>query len=119
MSLAAHISDAHKTLQAAAGITIKYSRGDRNVSIKAVPGSTEFVQTSGDGYMETVESRDFVFVASELNFGGKAVLPERGDTITEVVNGEEYTYPVLSNGSRYFKYSDPFRRIIRVYTKQT
>ena len=68
--------------------------------------------------METVESRDFVFVASELNFGGKAVL-QSGDTITEVVNGEEFTYPVLSNGSRYFKYSDPFRQIIRVYTKQT
>lgn len=119
MALASQINTAYKTLQLAAGVTIRYARGDRNVAITAVPGSTEFVQTTGDGYMETVESRDFLFPASDLNLGGKAVLPERGDTITETVDGVDYTYPVLSNGDRYFKYADPYRKVLRVYTKQT
>ena len=119
MALASEITASYRTLQLAAGITIRYARGERNVSITAVPGTTEFVQTSGEGYMETIESRDFVFPAEDLVLSGKAVLPERGDTITETVGGVEYTYPVLSNGNRYFKYADPSRKILRVYTKQT
>ena len=120
MSLSTTISANFKTLQSAAGVDIVYARGDRTVSLRAVPGDTSFVQQTGEGYMETVESRDFIFPAADLNLGGSPVLPDRGDMITETVNGVEQSYPVTSGGaSRYFRYADPYRTILRVHTKLT
>lgn len=120
MSLSTTISATFKTLQSAAGVDIVYARGDRTVNLRAVPGDTSFVQQTGEGYMETVESRDFIFPAADLTIGGTATLPERGDVVTETVNGVEQTYPVTSGGSsRYFRYADPYRTILRVHTKLT
>ena len=120
MTFADTIETSFKTLQSTSGVTIKYSRGDRNITLTAIPSETDFLQSTGDGYMETIESRDFMFPASQLNLGGEMVLPERGDTITETVNGVEHTYPVTNpGGARYYKYSDPYRKILRVHTKWT
>ena len=120
MTLANDIEKSFSLLQSTSGVEIKYSRGDRNISLTAVPSETDFLQTTGDGYMESIESRDFMFPASQLNLGGEMVLPERGDTITETVNGVEHTYPVTNpGGARYYKYSDPYRKILRVHTKWT
>ena len=130
MALADTIAQNFKLLQNTAGVRITYARGDVNITltaipsdtefVSAIPSDTEFVSADGDGYMETVEARDFVFPASDLTIGGQPVLPDRGDTITETVNGQQQTYPVTNAGSgRYFKYSDPFRKIIRVHTKWT
>ena len=120
MALADTIAQNFKLLQNTAGVQITYARGDVNITLTAIPSDTEFVSATGDGYMETVEARDFVFPASDLTIGGQPVLPDRGDTITETVNGQQQTYPVTNAGSgRFFKYSDPFRKIIRVHTKWT
>ena len=120
MTFATDIEKSFTLLQSTCGVPIKYSRGDRNISLVAVPSEADIMQSTGDGYIETIESRDFMFPASELNLGGEMVLPERGDTITETVNGVEHTYPVTNpGGSRYYKYSDSFRKILRVHTKWT
>ena len=120
MSIANSLESNFKQLQSAAGVTIKYARGESNIAVVAVPSSTQFVETSGDGYMESVESRDFMFPASELNLSGAETRPERGDTITETVNGVERTSPVTNpGGGRYYRYSDPYGKILRVHTKWT
>ena len=85
MTFADTIESSFKTLQSTSGVTIKYSRGDRNITLTAIPSETDFLQSTGDGYMETIESRDFMFPASQLNY----------------------------------KYSDPYRKILRVHTKWT
>lgn len=114
------INKAFTSLQAAAGIEITYSRGDRNVVVKAVPGSTEWAEATGAGYVETAQARDFLVRVEDLVLGGESLTPTRGDTITETIGTTQLTYPVSSpGGSRVFSYADPYRRIYRVHTTET
>ena len=120
MSLATHISSNFKTLQTAAGVEIRYTRGERSVLVRAVPGETNFVRSDGEGYMESSISRDFMFPAADLGIGGTPVLPERGDVITETVGGVETTRPVTpASGDRVFRYCDPYHQVLRVHTRET
>ena len=114
------INGAFSTLQIAAGVEIIYSRGDRNVTVKAVPGSTQWAEATGAGYVETSQARDFLIAAADLVLGGESITPTRGDTITETVRGKQLTYPVASpGGSRVFSYADTYRAIFRIHTTET
>tara|TARA_R100001129_G_scaffold156061_2_gene119197 strand:- start:879 stop:1241 length:363 start_codon:yes stop_codon:yes gene_type:complete len=114
------INTAFTSLQSAAGIEIIYSRGDRNVTVKGVPGSTEWAEATGAGYVETAQARDFLVRVDDLVLGGESITPTRGDTVTETVGNRQITYPVSSpGGSRVFSYADPYRRIYRIHTTET
>ena len=109
-----------ETLKSMAGVTIRYMREDESVELTAVIGRTQYEELSLSGLFESSQSRDFLVRADDLKLGGHKITPERGDEIREVVDGEELIYPVVSpRGSRQYEYSDPYRQIIRIHTKQT
>ena len=107
-------------LQSHASHAITYTRGANSVAITATIGNTDFQTTDADGFFTQVQSRDFIFPAEDLILNAETVLPERGDTITEVVGDKTYTYAVLPFGEdgELYKFSDPHRTILRVHTKK-
>ena len=96
--------------------SVTYSRGASSVAISATPGETELSTLDVNGFTLDFHSTDFIFPAADLDFGSGVVEPEEGDTISYAGR----TYEVLSvPGARHFRYSDPYRTILRVHTKIT
>lgn len=106
-------------LQSHAGQAVTYSRSGASVEVTATVGNTEFETTDAEGFFTRSQSRDFIIEAADLILSGSTVLPERGDVITEVVDGTTHTYEVLPFGAdgETFRFSDPHRTILRVHTK--
>ena len=114
--VATSLSGSFARLRDVAGVSITDSRAAETVGLVAVIGSTTYAEQSGAGYVETAESRDFMILAADLKFGNQAVRPERGDVVTEVVDGVEQKYPVVApGGDRFYSCSDPYRAVMRVH----
>jgi hypothetical protein len=117
--VATALAGSFSLLRDAAGVPITYGRGDDNVALVAVAGSTQYAEVQGAGYVETGQTRDFMILAEELKFGNQHVLPERGDTVTEVIDGAEKSYKVVApGGDRFFNFSDSYRTILRIHCMQ-
>jgi hypothetical protein len=68
--------------------------------------------------VERIESRDFLILAEDLVLDGTVVLPVRGDRIRETQGGKVYVYEVVAPGNEpCWRYSDPFRKTLRIHTK--
>jgi hypothetical protein len=66
-----------------------------------------------------VESRDYLVRAAPLVLNGVTELPKRGDQIHEMTDGVIFIYEVMGPGDEpHFRYSDPYRRTLRIHTKQ-
>jgi len=98
-------------LSAHASRTVTYKRGNSQVSLSATLGTSQWDQTSDDGGVYRVESRDYIFALPEITGIG---LPRSGDLIVD----EGITYEVLSPGTQPYKNLDPFRKGLRVHTKK-
>ena len=119
MTLASSLESSFRAMATAAGVAIRYVRGDDVVDLTAVPGTTDFETETSSGMFESHQARDYLILADDLSLGGASVKPKRGDEIRETVAGEELTFPVMAlGGSRHYSYSDPYRKILRVHTKQ-
>ena len=119
MTLGSVIESSFRTMATTAGVPIRYVRDDQVVDLTAVPGSTDFETETSSGIIESHQARDYLILADDLKLGGASVKPKRGDEIRETVAGEELTFPVMAlGGSRHYTWSDPYRAIIRVHTKQ-
>ena len=102
-----------------ASVDIVYERGIDQVPIKATIGRTVFEIEDGHGVLERTESRDFLVQAADLVIAGATILPERGDRIRETVGTITYVYEVMAPGKEpHWRYSDPFRKTLRIHTKQ-
>jgi hypothetical protein len=98
--------------------TVVYSRGADSVAWVATIGRTEFEQHDEYGIVHRTESRDFLGRASELILGGATALPEAGDQIRETAGDKTFVYEVMAPPPEPpFRYSDPFRRTLRIHTK--
>lgn len=98
--------------------TVTYRRGNSTVDVQATIGQTIFRLDDGYGAIVRTESRDFLIATADLVLDSAAVLPERGDKIRETVGDEVFVYEVLAPGDEpHFKYSDPYRRTLRIHTK--
>ena len=101
--------------------TVLYARGGASVELAATLGRTEFDVSTAEGLTERFESRDFLVAAAELVLDGQATRPQAGDRVTLGILGQEgvsYVYEVMAPGGREcWRWSDPFQRTIRVYTK--
>ena len=107
-------------LKTHAGRTVIYRRGLDSVAVTATIGRTEFEIDDEFGVLRKLESRDFLIQVSDLVLNSTAVLPERGDEIDETQDGVTYTYEVMAPGKApHFRYSDPYRKTLRIHTKQT
>jgi len=98
--------------------SVSYHRGPLAVALLATIGKTVFEVDGGHGFLERVESRDYLVRAEDLVFGGQAVLPQRGDRIQELEEGVTFIYEVMAPGREpFFRYSDPYRKTLRIHTK--
>ena len=105
-------------LKSHASTEVVYLRGDEQVSVQATIGKTEFEIDDGGGAVVRFESRDYLIHAADLILGGSQSLPLVGDHIHEVQGERTFVYEVLSPvGQPHYRYSDPFRRLLRVHTK--
>ncbi|MGE4157616.1 MAG: hypothetical protein AB7F75_00800 [Planctomycetota bacterium] len=102
-----------------ATVEVTYVRDTESVSVQATIGRTIFEVENGRGVLEKFESRDFLVLTQDLVLDGSPVLPERGDTILETQGPTVHVYEVMAPGKEpHYRYSDPFRKTLRVHTKQ-
>jgi hypothetical protein len=90
------------------------------VTVQAVIGRTTWPVESTTGmYLEDV-TRDYtVHVADLVLPVAGPVKPQKGDRITETVNGESAVFEVLApSGGAVYRWGDAFRKTYRIHTKR-
>lgn len=97
---------------------VVYRRGAAQVEINATIGRTEFEQANEAGLIHRIESRDFLLRTADLNLGDGPTLPRDGDRIRETVGSSVFVYEVNAPGGQPpWRYSDPYRKALRIHTK--
>lgn len=97
---------------------VSYRRGTDSVDLQATVGKTVFEQADGNGLIQRIEARDFLVRAEDLVLAGQTTLPRAGDQVREAQGVTTHVYEVMAPGGEPpFRYSDPFRRTVRVHTK--
>lgn len=100
---------------------VVYQRGASIVEVAASIGQTVFEQADDYGVIHKTESRDFLIRTADLMLDDEQTLPQAGDRIREAVEGQTFVYEVMAPGSSAaeppFRYSDPYRRALRIHTK--
>jgi hypothetical protein len=101
--------------------TVLYRRGAEEKEVQATIGKTEFEQADDAGLIHRVESRDFLIRTTDLDLGTGPTLPRAGDQVRETSGSQVFVYEVNApggaGGQPPFRYSDPYRRVLRVHTK--
>lgn len=98
--------------------SLLYRRGAEEKEVQATIGKTEFEQADDAGLIHRVESRDFLIRASDLDLGAGPTLPRAGDQVRETSGSQVFVYEINAPGGQPpFRYSDPYRRVLRVHTK--
>lgn len=98
--------------------TVVYQRGTEAKEVQATVGKTEFEQADDAGLIHRTESRDFLIRTVDLNLGSGPILPRAGDQLRETVGTSVFVYEVNAPGGQPpFRYSDPYRKALRIHTK--
>lgn len=98
--------------------SVVYRRGTDEKEVLATIGKTEFEQADDSGLIHRVESRDFLVRTEDLDLGAGRILPRAGDQVRETVGMSVFVYEVNAPGGQPpFRYSDPYRRTLRIHTK--
>ena len=100
---------------------VLYRRGTDEKEVQATIGKTEFEQVDdvgGAGLIHRGESRDFLVRTADLDLGAGPILPRAGDQVRETVGTSVFVYEVNAPGGQPpWRYSDPYRRVLRIHTK--
>lgn len=97
---------------------VTYRRAADEVTLSATAGRTIFEQADDRGLVSRIESRDFLVRAEDLVLAGATVLPKAGDSVRESQDGRTFVYEVMAPGGEPpFRFSDPYRRTLRIHTK--
>lgn len=97
------------------GVTVTVARGGDSVEVTAVVGQSDHETLDDTGMPVTIQSRDFMLAAADYAPAGSAVVPLKGDRITEGTR----VYAVRDIGSAAcWAYSDQGRTTIRVHTSE-
>jgi len=97
---------------------VLYRRGTDQKEVQATIGKTEFEQADDAGLIHRVESRDFLVRTEDLDLGAGPILPRAGDQVRETVGLSVFVYEVNAPGGQPpFRYSDPYRKVLRIHTK--
>jgi len=97
---------------------VTYRRGTDSVEIRATAGKTVFQVDKGYGLQERFEARDYLVLVKDLVLGEQETLPKAGDHVRETEAQKVFVYEVMAPGSEpCWRYSDPFRRTLRIHTK--
>jgi len=99
--------------------TVTYRRGTNSVEVAATVGETVFRLTEDYGAQVRVVRRDYLVAADDLVLSGQRLLPEAGDRIEETDGDKVFIYEVMGpgGGEPDWRYSDPYRRTLRIHTK--
>lgn len=98
---------------------VAYTRGAQSVDLPTTIGKTTFEVDDGYGVLVRHESRDFLVLAADLVLAAEQVLPQRGDRIRETQGQQVFVYEVTAPGKEpCWRYSDSFRKTLRIHTKQ-
>jgi hypothetical protein len=102
--------------------TVVYQRGAESVEVPATIGRTIFeqVDAAGSGIVQRLESRDFLVLRTDLVLSGIEVIPRAGDRVLDPAGANTELYEVMApsgGGEPPFRYSDPYRRTLRIHTK--
>ena len=98
--------------------SVVYRRGAEEKEVQATIGRTEFEQADEAGLIHRVESRDYLIRASDLDLSAGPIQPRAGDEVRETVGTGVFVYEVNAPGGQPpFRFSDPYRRVMRVHTK--
>ncbi len=98
--------------------TVVYARGASSVEVAATIGQTIFEQDFELGGIQRIQSRDYLIRTTDLVLDAEEVLPKAGDQIRETVGEQVFVYEVMAPGSEPpFRYSDPYRKALRIHTK--
>jgi hypothetical protein len=105
-------------LKAHASHSVTYIRGTEQVAVQATIGKTEFEIDDESGIIIRSQSRDFLIQAADLQLGSVESLPVAGDLIRDTQGSNTFVYEVMAPGNEPpYRYSDPFRKLLRVHTK--
>lgn len=97
---------------------VVYRRGADAKEVQATIGRTEFEQADEAGLIHRTESRDFLIRAADLDLGAGPIQPKAGDQVREQVGTQVLVYEVNAPGGQPpWRYSDPYRKVMRVHTK--
>ena len=100
---------------------VVYQRGGSIVEVAATVGQTVFEQADDYGVIHKTESRDFLIRTADLVLDDEVTLPQAGDRFRETVGAKVFVYEVMAPGSSGtdppFRYSDPYRKTLRIHTK--
>jgi hypothetical protein len=98
--------------------TVTYLRAGDSVDVPATIGKTTFEQADEYGVLHRTEARDYLITAADLVLAGKLELPKPGDRIRETDGEQIFVYEVMAPGGEpAWRYSDPYRRTLRIHTK--
>jgi len=98
---------------------VQYQRGGESVEIAATVGRTVFEQADDYGIIHRTESRDYLVLATDLLLASVQTLPKAGDRIRETDGDKVFVYEVMAPGGEpAYRFSDPYRRTLRIHTKQ-
>jgi hypothetical protein len=93
---------------------VSYTRGSETQPCLATTSQSAFETQTETGVVERWESRDYIISYHELPFA----VPQRGDRITESLNGTSVSYEVCApRGAPVWNWADPYRNSVRVHTK--
>lgn len=106
-------------LGAHASREIVYRRGGLSAMLVATIGKSEYEQDSQDGHIIRRQVRDFLIRTTALTSSAISSLPQPGDRIIEQQGSEMLVFEVAGyGGDPAWRYSDPFRQLLRIHTKQ-
>lgn len=106
--------------QAFASVPVIYRRGERSVSLLAVPAQSQGEQDVEGGAQVGWQQRDWIVVAKDLVIDGQRITPKRGDRIEQQQEGVAYVHEVMPppGGEDAWRWSDLNRVRLRIHTKQ-
>ncbi|MCI0364940.1 MAG: hypothetical protein L0219_13765 [Phycisphaerales bacterium] len=97
---------------------VVYQRSGENVELPATIGRTVFEQADEFGIIHKLESRDFLLLRTDLVLSGVQTLPKAGDRVRDPDGDDTQVYEVMAPGGEPpFRYSDPYRKTLRIHTK--
>lgn len=93
-------------------------RGASSVTITATRGRSFLEHADETQAILRIETRDFLVLRDDYDFGDGATLPQRNDQFEEVIGDQTHVFEVLPlNGAPAWRWSNSSRKTIRIHTK--
>ena len=104
----------------ARGVTVTYTRDALAVPVVGWCGNTLFARTTKEPGASVVwGERDYFIAVADLEAAGVPMPPQKGDTITETIDGRAVTFGLSTpTGEPVWRYEDQTRQILRFHCKR-